>query len=72
MFEQTYKVNDELAADRNQLTVARAASNQTANAGDAVAGVLRNISDLTFVVLMIVIAVAQPLWVLLLTRFVYF
>jgi hypothetical protein len=70
MFEQIYKMNGELTANPSRLAVARA-TQDTTKAGDAIVNMLRAFSDVTFVVLMIVIAVAQPIWVLLLTSFIY-
>jgi hypothetical protein len=63
MFEQIYKLDHEFAVV--------AANGKSVETGNVVAGALRTVSDLTFMLLMIVIAVAQPLWVVLLTRFVY-
>jgi len=63
MSEQIYKLDYELAVV--------AANDYNVERADVIVGTLRTVRDLTFAVLMIVIAVAQPLWVVLLTRFVY-
>ena len=64
MSEQIYKLDHEFAVV--------AANDYSVETSNVVVGTLRAVSDLAFMVLIIVIAVAQPLWVVLLTRFVYF
>jgi len=71
MFEQIDEKNEKSAANENQFAVTRATEDQAMKTADAAVGLLRTISDLTFVVLMTVIVIAHPLWALLLTHFVY-
>ena len=71
MFEQIYKMNRELTANQSRSATLRTAKVYNCKVGDLVVEMLRGASDVIFFVLMIVIVVAQPLWVSLLTSFVY-
>jgi hypothetical protein len=71
MFEQIYKMDRELTANQSRSATLRTAKANYRKAGDLVVEILRGAGDVIFFVLMIVIVVAQPIWVSLLTSFVY-
>ena len=54
--------------DQSALTITNA---ERVTAGDIVTGVLRTIRDITEMLLMILIVTTQPVWVVLLTVFVF-
>ena len=54
--------------DQSALTITNA---ERATAGDIVTGMLRTIRDITEMLLMILIVTVQPVWVALLTVFVF-